>query len=287
MLSKLSPLIIKPEQHIVITLSLSFLSQIFIVRDAFHKNLAEVGKDRKWEAVKNEKVGESTSTRTIGVRKKAICHCHTFGKRASRETNIKGLLTGHQLFLLTNLFSNIKNILPHKENLVIETLRFVVTDTGGLETLHYVEDYTIKVEGMLGWSFHLFQCEERTYLSLWDDDKKNIQNVHITFGCAILDRSNVCRVGLGNSTGRMMLQGNFFADAMKDHLRDNTMYKVEPASWAEMTKNATTIGRSNIVTESIELIEDKTFATQVGSVVQQFCASYTFQENFLALMKTM
>ena len=79
-LGKLSPVIVKPEQYIVITLILACLSQIVNVRDAFHKNLAEVRKDRNWEAVKKEKVGESTSTRTTGARQNAICHCHTFGK---------------------------------------------------------------------------------------------------------------------------------------------------------------------------------------------------------------
>ena len=57
MLGKLSPVIVNPEQHIVITLSLTFLSQIVTVRDVLHKNLAKVRKDRNWEAVKKEKVG--------------------------------------------------------------------------------------------------------------------------------------------------------------------------------------------------------------------------------------
>ena len=108
---------------------------------------------------------------------------------------------------------------------------------------HYVEDYTIKGEDRWGWSFHLSLCEEGTYLSLWDDDKKTIQNVHIPFGCAILTRSDVCCVGLGNSRGSMMLQGNFFADPMKKNLRDNPMCKIKPASWAGMTKDATTMSR--------------------------------------------
>ena len=84
----------------------------------------------------------------------------------------------------------------------------------------------------------------------------------------------------------MILQGKCFADPMKDSLRDNPMYKVEPASSTVTTTNATTMSRSNIVMESIELIEDKTLTTQVGSIVQQLRTSYTFQENFLALMKT-
>ena len=62
--------------------------------------------------------------------------------------------------------------------MVIKNLRLVVTDTGGLETPHYVEDYTIKGEDRWGWSFHLSLREEGTYLSLWDDDKKKIQNMH-------------------------------------------------------------------------------------------------------------
>ena len=83
-----------------------------------------------------------------------------------------------------------------------------------------------------------------------------------------------------------MLQGNFFDDPMKDRLRDNPMHKVGPASWTVMTKNSATMSRSNMFTESIELIEDKTLATQVCSIIQQLSASYTFQENFLSLMKT-
>ena len=55
--SKLSPVIVKPEQYIVITLSIALLSQIVTVSDAFHKNLAEVRKDKNWEAVKKENVG--------------------------------------------------------------------------------------------------------------------------------------------------------------------------------------------------------------------------------------
>ena len=37
-LGKLSPVIVKPEQHIVITLGLAFLSHIVTVRDAYHRN---------------------------------------------------------------------------------------------------------------------------------------------------------------------------------------------------------------------------------------------------------
>ena len=138
MSSNLSPVIVKPEQYVVITFSLAFLSQIVTVRDAFHNSLAEVRKDNNWEGVKKAKVGESTSTRSTSAKQKAICHCRTFGKIASWETYMKCLLTGHQLFLLTELFTNIKNILPHKENLVIETRRLVVTNNGGLETPHYI-----------------------------------------------------------------------------------------------------------------------------------------------------
>ena len=84
MLGTLSPVIFKPEQHIVVTMSLVFLSQIVTVRDAFNKNLAEVRKDRNWEAVKKGNFGGFISTRTTGARQKAMFHCHNFGKRASR-----------------------------------------------------------------------------------------------------------------------------------------------------------------------------------------------------------
>ena len=46
MSGKLSPVIVKSEQYVVITLSLAFLSQIFTFRDAFHNSLAEVRKDK-------------------------------------------------------------------------------------------------------------------------------------------------------------------------------------------------------------------------------------------------
>ena len=142
-----------------------------------------------------------------------------------------------------------------------------MTNTAGLETPYCVEDYTLKGEEKWGWSFKISLCEEGTYLCLWDDDNKRIQNVHIPFGCAILTRSDVCRVGLGNSRGSMMLQGNVFADPMEQNLRDNPMCKVEIVSWAAMTKDATTMSRSHILTEEIDLIKDKTLATQVGSSV--------------------
>ena len=79
---------------------------------------------------------------------------------------MKGLLTGHQLFLFTKLFTNIKHILPQKENLLIETLRLVVTDTGGLETPYCVEDYTLKGEERWGWSSRISLREEGKYLFL-------------------------------------------------------------------------------------------------------------------------
>ena len=182
---------------------------------------------------------------------------------------MKGLLTGHQLFLLNKTFTNIKNILPHKEKLVIETLRLFVTDTGDLETPHCVEDYRPKRENRWGWSFHLSLFEEGTYLCLWDDDNKRIQYLHIPFGCAILTRSDLCCVGLGYSPGSMMFQGNFVADPTKQNLRDIHMCKVEPARWAAITKDAATMSSLHILTEIIDLIKDKTLDTQVHSIVQQ------------------
>ena len=76
----------------------------------------------------------------------------------------EGFIDRPPTVFIDQTFHQYKNILPQKENLVIETLRLVVTDTGGLETLYCVESYTLKGEEMWGWSFHLYLCGKRTYL---------------------------------------------------------------------------------------------------------------------------
>ena len=138
-------------------------------------------------------------------------------------------MSAQTVFLLTTLFQDVKNILPNKECLTIETLRLVVTDTPGWETPHFVENYNNKVEEKWGWTFHLSLCEEGTHLFLWGGDNNMIQKVHIPFGCALLTRSDVCHAGLSYIQGIMMLQGNFFAAPMKNNIRHNPMYQVEPS----------------------------------------------------------
>ena len=56
------------------------------------------------------------------------------------------MLTKHPLFLLETLFLEVKQVLPHKENLGIEALRLLVTDAPGWEITHTVECYSIKAK---------------------------------------------------------------------------------------------------------------------------------------------
>ena len=81
---------------------------------------------------------------------KNLCHYRTFGTRRNWKTELEGLLSAQTVFLLTTLFQDVKNILPNKECLTIETLRLVVTDTPGWETPHFVENYNNKVEDRWG-----------------------------------------------------------------------------------------------------------------------------------------
>ena len=112
-----------------------------------------------------------------------------------------------------------------------------------------------------------------------------IEKVHIPFGCALVTRSDVCRVGLGNSQGNMMLQDNLFAEPMYSNLRDMPEYLMEPGAWARMTADAASITRSNIVTQEINLIKDEILANQVASTATQLRNSYTFSTDFLDCMK--
>ena len=187
-------------------------------------------------------------------------------------------MSAQTVFLLTTLFQDVKNLLPNKECLTIETLRLVVTDTPGWETPHFVENYNNKVEDRWGWTFHLSLCEEGTHLSLWGGDNKMIQKVHIPFGCALLTRSDVCHAGLGNSPGNMMLQGNLFAELMFNSNRDLPHYTMEPTAWASMT--------DNIVTQEFPLIGDETLAKEVANTATMLRNFYTFSTDFLDCMKT-
>ena len=187
-------------------------------------------------------------------------------------------MSAQTVFLLTTLFQDVKNLLPNKEWLTIETLRLVVTDTPGWETPHFVENYNNKVEEKWGWTFHLSLCEEGTHLFLWEGDKSRIQKVHIPFGCALLTRSDVCHAGLGNSQGNMMLQGNLFAERMFNSNRDLPYYTMEPTAWASMT--------DNIVTHDFAVIGDDTLANEVANTATMLRNFYTFSTDFLDCMKT-
>ena len=199
---------------------------------------------------------------------------------------LEGILTTQSVFLLQTLFAEVKNILPHNNNLVVQTLHLLVTDTQGWETPHFVKDYQIKGKERWGWSFHLSLCEEGTFLSLWKNDTNMIDKVHIPFGCALVTRSGVCCVGLGNSQGNMMLQGNLFAEPMGRSCRDmRTIPVIQPEQWAMMTADDASIKRSKIMTRNNNLIRDDTLANQVASIATQLCTSYTFQDDFLDCMK--
>ena len=285
---KLWGLNLMEEQYQVITLGLPFMSQLVSVRGAFHNKMVDVRKDSDWTSIKKAKANDAASTRNSGTRNKnlkSLCHCRTYGATGKWEKRLEGILTTQSVFLLQTLFAEVKNILPNKDNLVLQTLRLLVTDAQGWETPHFVEDYQIKGKEHWGWSFHLSLCEEGTFLSLWKDEINMIEKVHIPFGCALVTRSDVCRVGLGNSQGNMMLQGNLFAQPMGGNHRDMpTIATIQPEQWALMTADAS-IKRSKIMTRNNNLIRDETLATQVGSIATQLSNSYTFQDDFLDCMK--
>ena len=276
--AKISGLSLMPKQFEVMILRLAFISQLVSVRNAFHNKMQQVRKDTDWTSIKKAKANDGTATRIAKKNLKNLCHYRTFGTRRNWQTELEGLLSAQTVFLLTTLFQDVKNILPNKECLTIETLRLVVTDTPGWETPHFVENYNNKVEDRWGWTFHLSLCEEGTHLSLWGGDNKMIQKVHIPFGCALLTRSDVCHAGLGYSPGNMMLQGNLFAEPMFNSNRDLPHYTMEPTAWASMT--------DNIVTQDFPLIGDETLANEVAKTATMLRNFYTFSTDFLDCMKT-
>ena len=82
-----------------------------------------------------------------------------------------------------------------------------------------------------------------------------------------------------------MLQGNFFAEPMWSNLTDMPKWHIQPALWANMTRDSDSVSRNNIVEQSAELIEDNTLANQVASTATHLCTSHTFQDDFLDCMK--
>lgn len=276
--AKILGLSLMPKQFEVMILRLAFVSQLVYVRDAFHKRLQQVRKDTDWKSIKKAKANDGTATRVAKKNFKNLCHYRTFGTRRNWQLELEGLLSSQTVFLLTTLFQDVKKLLPNKDCLTIETLRLVVTDTPGLETPHFVENYTNKGEDRWGWTFHLSLCEEGTHLSLWGGDNNTIQKVHIPFGCALLTRSDVCIAGLGNSPGNMMLQGNLFAELMFNGNRDLPYCTMEPTAWASMT--------DNIVTQEFPLIGDETLANEVANTATMLRNFYTFSTDFLDCMKT-
>ena len=81
---------------------------------------------------------------------KNLCHYRIFGPRRNVQTELEGLLSAQTVFLLTTLFQDVKNLLPNKDCLTVETLRLGVTDTPGWETPHFAENYNNKVEARWG-----------------------------------------------------------------------------------------------------------------------------------------
>ena len=105
--------------------------------------MGDVRRDSDWNSIKKAKANDAAATRNSGTRNKSIksfCHYSTFGARGKWQKGLEGILTAQPLFLLQTLFAEVKNVLPNKDNLAIQTLRLLVTDTPGWETPHFVED---------------------------------------------------------------------------------------------------------------------------------------------------
>ena len=77
---------------------------------------------------------------------------------------------------------------------------------------------------------------EVSYVFLYDQPPNNdidFQKVHITFGCVLLTRSDICHGGYGGSKGNLMLSGTFHNNGYD--YRENGMgdcnYLVDPNDW--------------------------------------------------------
>ena len=136
---ELNTLGLKAEQVKLVALKLHILSQLVLAREAFHKKLSAFMKDTAWEPVLKEKkkTGSATTPRT-NSRQKAMSYYRIDGTEGTSEKGIQGLLTNTAVFVLSTLFSELKQILPHNENLKIETLRLIVASNTGV-----VRPYTI------------------------------------------------------------------------------------------------------------------------------------------------
>ena len=90
--------------------------------------------DKAWNNMKIFKATmHTTATSTSSSRNKATCHYCTFGTTGHWENQIKGHLTQHTLFVLKTMFEELKKVLPHNENLMIENLSRLVTNYPSLK----------------------------------------------------------------------------------------------------------------------------------------------------------
>ena len=137
-------------------------------------------------------------TRAQPKRSEALYFIPDYGLRGSGEnweTAIQAVLSEHTVFVVKTLLVNLKDLLPNHSIFTIHTLRLVVVNKISIERPHWDEDFRLKGEERWGWTFNLFLYAEGTCISLWNKESNKITHFNIPFGCVLLKRSDVTKVG--------------------------------------------------------------------------------------------
>lgn len=191
------------------------------------------------------------------------------------------MLSTTQVFVLKTLFLELKHVLPDHPNTMPQILQLVMANKVAIERPHWVEDFRLKGEDLWGWSFHLSLCQKGTCLSLFSKATRKISHVTVPFGCVLLTRSDVTKVGWGGKAGNMMLQGHFFYQPMARNWKNLKEYSVTQDEWEALENQC----EQNTYQLSA-LLDDKEVQLKIDSVVRVLQKRYPFPDDFLALMKT-
>ena len=175
----------------------------------------------------------------------------------------------------------LKKVLLTTNNSIPPILRLVVANKVAIERLHWVKDFRLKGEALRGWTFHLSLCEEGTCLSLWDKDTKKISHVSFPFGCILLTRSDVTKVGWGGNAGNMMLQGHLFCKPMSPGWKELKIYSEEEKQWEAFQKK----GIEQSIKQCSDFVKDKAVQVNIDNIVRVLQNSHQFPDDFLTLMK--